>query len=661
MRLMTWRLHRAFPELDRFSEDQCRRFIRATGRSWRRVPHALLVFLVGLLSFAAVAAAGAFAWRPAWHGEMFNPSGPAAVVLCALAAAAAALAGFLARDKLLRSRVRRVLRFRSNCVACRYTLLGMPVDDRCMVICPECGTPTEVDESLGELQVGGSGERRFTPSAENYKPFLSERTSRRLKRTLIAAGLAIGLGVPVGWGLYEWWLSRQAATARAERPKQQDLLAQVESMQPAGVMQGDPNAWELFTKVQLKMMEVDAAAPEWKDPQQRVVHPDFTQIYTPREPRAEEPTDLDRERAAYAALAAAAARERLILYRDNGVFDRMRAMAAAQRSVRDISLPDSQPAVGILLPEVGYARVMARLNAARAHVALEEGRTDEALDALEVVFALARVEASQPFLIDSLVGVAIQFIALERTRALLATHPDTATLDKLSQIMDRQAMPRDFAAMLEGERLVTLNTAGWVFMDKSQVRWGRFGRTPLLDWSGGNPRPGRLGTWSQTRDAINAQYARAMARLALPPHQRTEPAPELPTNLRVVDILMPALTKAEQSFNIVTVEDLGVRTMIALEKHRAAHAHYPATLDALVPAFLRALPIDPWSGKPLGYRRLPDGETVGGFGYVLYSVGGDGIDHAGRSAGVRNKAGTLARPVRPPPGEKAEFDYVINE
>jgi hypothetical protein len=315
------------------------------------------------------------------------------------------------------------------------------------------------------------------------------------------------------------------------------------------------------------------------------------------------------------------------------------------------------------VPELGYARNMARLNAARAHVALEEGRVDEAIGALEVGFALARMEATQPFLIDHLVGVAIHALMLERVRALLATHPDSATLDKLSEMMDRQAVPRDFAAMLEGDRLATLNTAGWVFMDTSRVRWGRFGRSPLFDWGRGEGVfDGRLGTWVQTRDAINGRFAVFAERLALPPHERPDAGAEEPSGLRVADLLIPALAKAERSFDFILVDEVGVRAMIALEKHRAERGAYPEKLDELVPEFLRSLPIDPWSGRPLGYRSLADGETVGGFGYVLYSVGGDGVDHGGRSQGVQHRLGLLSRRVKLPQGEtQSTYDYVINE
>ena len=46
MRLLVRRIYRAFPELDRYSDEQCRRFVRSANRGWRRTLHASLIALV---------------------------------------------------------------------------------------------------------------------------------------------------------------------------------------------------------------------------------------------------------------------------------------------------------------------------------------------------------------------------------------------------------------------------------------------------------------------------------------------------------------------------------------------------------------------------------------------------------------------------------------
>jgi hypothetical protein len=67
--------------------------------------------------------------------------------------------------------------------------------------------------------------------------------------------------------------------------------------------------------------------------------------------------------------------------------------------------------------------------------------------------------------------------------------------------------------------------------------------------------------------------------------------------------------------------------IVAVERFRRAHAGAaPASLAALVPAFLAAVPEDPMSMKPLVYRRDADG-------YVLYSVDANGKDDGGELYG----------------------------
>ena len=53
------------------------------------------------------------------------------------------------------------------------------------------------------------------------------------------------------------------------------------------------------------------------------------------------------------------------------------------------------------------------------------------------------------------------------------------------------------------------------------------------------------------------------------------------------------------------------------------HGTYPANLADLMPNYLDAMPLDPFGGKPLHYRRTSQG-------FLLYSVGPDGIDDDGK-------------------------------
>lgn len=66
---------------------------------------------------------------------------------------------------------------------------------------------------------------------------------------------------------------------------------------------------------------------------------------------------------------------------------------------------------------------------------------------------------------------------------------------------------------------------------------------------------------------------------------------------------------------------------LAVERHRLQHGRPPATLNALVPAFLPAVPVDWMDGKPLRYRVNADGTfTLWSIGEDLKDDGGDGSD-----------------------------------
>ncbi|MFN9974305.1 MAG: hypothetical protein ACK58T_30845, partial [Phycisphaerae bacterium] len=105
-------------------------------------------------------------------------------------------------------------------------------------------------------------------------------------------------------------------------------------------------------------------------------------------------------------------------------------------------------------------------------------------------------------------------------------------------------------------------------------------------------------------------------------------------------VLMPAISNAAQAGRRAAEARDATLVMIALEIHRRATGTYPASLDALVPSLLPAVPPDGADGKPLRYARR--GES-----YILYSIGADLRDDAGTrptdaedSRALRRRPGT---------------------
>ncbi len=64
-------------------------------------------------------------------------------------------------------------------------------------------------------------------------------------------------------------------------------------------------------------------------------------------------------------------------------------------------------------------------------------------------------------------------------------------------------------------------------------------------------------------------------------------------------------------------------TALAVERYRLANAgKLPGVLGELVPRFLSSMPLDPFDDRPLRYKRTDHG-------YLIYSVGPDGVDNGG--------------------------------
>jgi len=72
------------------------------------------------------------------------------------------------------------------------------------------------------------------------------------------------------------------------------------------------------------------------------------------------------------------------------------------------------------------------------------------------------------------------------------------------------------------------------------------------------------------------------------------------------------------------------QTALAIERYRLTEGRLPQSLDNLIPAYMEAVPTDPFDGQNLKYRML---ET----GFVVYSVGEDLTDEGGAERDSRKR------------------------
>lgn len=453
---------------------------------------------------------------------------------------------------------------------------------------------------------------------------------------------------------YEVFLRRQAALALSERTTPNDITAFVEANQPTGTTPDDPNAWDAFYTALSRKNEADLLVAPGTTVGVRGVYTDYVLIYDNSRPR-----NMDEEDLEYFAACEDLARRSLVAYHEGGVFDSLREIAARRRAVRPITIgAQGQPMrASIALPELGKAREFARINAARMHLALEAGDLGEYVDALETNFAIARICAHQPFMIDALVANAIESLTLNRVRMSLGSFPSRDWLDAIEGALDRQRVTLPVSHYLGGERLWSLDAVAWTFSDPSNVRFGA-NSAAFGAFMAGAPPTSTLwvGTYSGNRDAFNRYFDETMRRADQPPHAR-DPAAEQPKGL-LTEAFLSTMQAALQSFDRIRIDRDGLRVLIALERYRLRHGDYPDSLAQLLPDCIDRLPSDPWSGLPFGYVRVDPARDHLGRSFLLYSVGADGTDDAGREAMTPDDRNKTTSPDGQP--RLKGYNYVFN-
>ncbi len=309
-----------------------------------------------------------------------------------------------------------------------------------------------------------------------------------------------------------------------------------------------------------------------------------------------------------------------------------------------------------LLPCVQKCREFAAALKARALFCINEGRTEEAWQDLLVCHRLGRLIARGGTLIELLVGIAIDMMASHGDVAFLDYAKPTST--QLSACFDDlrnlPPMPDVSDKIDQCERLFFLDT---------MLLTARHGMTFLESFSNENnttPQSGKFGselfTWSVNWDPAltnaNRWFDRDVAALRIKerdarvkelaaiaqelkslkprvgntgilvkPFMSPKGRGEMIGNI-MISLMTPAFEKLQNAAERCAQGQRNLHLAFALAAYQRDHGRYPANLDELAPKYLKQIPDDLFSGKPLIYRPNDNG-------YLLYSVGVNGIDEDG--------------------------------
>jgi hypothetical protein len=281
---------------------------------------------------------------------------------------------------------------------------------------------------------------------------------------------------------------------------------------------------------------------------------------------------------------------------------------------------------GVLLPHLTNIRHGGRLLLLQAILHAEDGQTELAVQSVLNSLQLSGSIEKEPVLISQLVRMAASTYAVCSIEHVLSRSSVTEEgLARLRMALAEARRQGSFLPSLVGERTMGLS----VFrMEPDElalvVGMGNTGTGTralyfLYRASGLADAEALtfLDLWDQMLDA-----AQGPVTSRLPDANAVENrAQQLPRYKVITRMLFPAIARSiahdlrQQA--LFSFADAG----LAVEQFRLKYWRTPEFLDELVPEFLDAVPMDPFDGAPVRFRRLERG-------YVLYSVGmnetGDG-------------------------------------
>ena len=592
MKLITHKIHRAFPALDHFSDAQGAHIIAAArgGIFARLCMVAIQLILAAGLAFLA--------------GELLRRMTGSALFI-ALTIGTFGVTFLFVRHWLLRFKVNLHLQRVGFCLACRYTLIGLRVID-CAVLCPECGLPKELGPANTSTVIGTDGIARYFPSlvheeARRNRWMKRKRMLRRIALVLLAIIIAAA-------GTYEGFLHWQANKAKNfQLTATADLAALLRDGLGEAPLSPDDDAAIVLNRALANYTALNAVDPtlpkvcSWPD--------NFLNLQSTAQP-------------ARLRLDARLQSPEIIAWcehlRQTGLFNHLDALTlykGIQSDPLQINGWDSGSRSLREWMKLSY------VNCTRMHTALATKNDEEFLRAFESNLAMARLFRQTPTTVSGLASLTILSDTLALGVIAVRTRREKEWLDAIESIVQRQSDTSPDSRALDGQELIALENLAKFFASPNNLRLGRWsaaGKQILANPLAKNDL--WLGSFESVSAEIRDFCATLRDRLSKESYARTlKPVPFSALARKFVPYLQEFGGRLPIDERVLWQRALA--TVIALERFWIARGAYPTDLAELVPEYLRELPRDPYSGSPLIYQRV-DPEHPGGVqDFTLGSVG----------------------------------------
>jgi hypothetical protein len=303
---------------------------------------------------------------------------------------------------------------------------------------------------------------------------------------------------------------------------------------------------------------------------------------------------------------------------------------------------------GGLQPAFGHLREFARLLRAEALQRKRKGDVDGALESCQTILKLCRHMDDEPYLIAFLVQRAIFAIGARALWDEVLSDADASATAYRAVLAELRAwdIERAFVRALKGERVFTNEMYEWLRSETQKLRnpfslWQTFVGEKSVDLVFLlSPR-----NWFAENQLLMLQFHRQLISVAQKgvPYDRQQVRQLIAEFKRKcrkgwtvtlgkreiswgryplaevsIDTYDPLLNRVTDTHALQRV----TMTALALRLYRKENGRYPENLQQLVPKYLPSVPIDPYDGKPLRYRKLQKG-------FKVWSVGGNRKDDGG--------------------------------
>ncbi len=526
---------------------------------------------------------------------------------------------------LTRRRVLALLNHRARCPRCLHDATNQSINDAGMVTCSECGFAIATREVWNEHsgRATDSPQLLFGPATNLVKYFW---TRRRLKVAgIVTASLALVASVGYGgwWGLREWRyrsMAEQASSAVRNLDASNEIIT---SLFAEDTAQSGPTIWTELESLQQAIDDELRAATERHKP----TDPDVAQDYFPDFGDLLESNQPPDERTAKEGfkLSRLAAREAFEALHESGVCARIDHLA--KLSTRNPPLMSAQDRVTGL--QLSAARRIVRLNAARAASSIEKGDVEATIAAWRSSLAVLQAHSRYPLFLAHLSAAASYGVVCDDIRRASLTNLNNDTAKRVMELLSEFKPEFDYHAVVAVERGIALDSVADFFADISEAQKGLDADYFAMLHTLSDGPIGRLGTFAENVDAINAEFDKLDAQPSLEAGQDPMKKKVSEADLAILHWVV-SLDMIHSTCLHANLEINATLTAIAIESYREREGKYPQALAQLVPRDIAQLPVDEWTGKPLCYRYPLESGAQSSHPFMLYSTGPDREDNAGR-------------------------------